>query len=52
MDHSPAATPNPVALDEATAKLTYDQVVLEPAGWFQFQPLFDWIVGDQPDLLD
>ena len=23
-----------------------------PAGWRQFQPLYDWIVAEQPDLLD
>jgi hypothetical protein len=21
-------------------------------GWRQFQPLYDWIVAEQPDLLD
>jgi ribulose-5-phosphate 4-epimerase/fuculose-1-phosphate aldolase len=46
------AAGNPVDLDEATAKLTYDQVGLESVGRFQFRPLFDWIVADQPDLLD
>ncbi|TNM49526.1 class II aldolase/adducin family protein [Nocardioides albidus] len=45
-----AGTPRP--LDHATAKLTYEQVGPEFAGWFQFQPLFDRIVAAQPDLLD
>ncbi|MGV9712848.1 class II aldolase/adducin family protein [Gordonia sp. NPDC003424] len=45
-----AGTPHPI--DAATAKLTYDQVGLEYAGWFQFQPLFQKIVAAQPDLLD
>lgn len=45
-----AGTPRP--LDAATAKLTYDQVGLEYAGWFQFQPLYQRIVAAQPDLLD
>jgi hypothetical protein len=34
------------------ARLTHDQVGSHMAGWFSFQPLFDKIVADQPDLLD
>jgi ribulose-5-phosphate 4-epimerase/fuculose-1-phosphate aldolase len=34
----------------ANAKLTYTQVGSELAGWFQFQPLFDRIVKEQPDF--
>jgi ribulose-5-phosphate 4-epimerase/fuculose-1-phosphate aldolase len=34
------------------AELTAKQVGTEPAGWFSFQPLYDWIVREQPDLLD
>ena len=22
------------------------------AGWYQFQPLYDWIVAEEPDLLE
>ena len=32
--------------------LTAGQVGGEAAGWFSFQPLYDKIVADQPDLLD
>ncbi|MGM5068644.1 class II aldolase/adducin family protein [Rhodococcus qingshengii] len=46
------AAGKPVSLAPSTAKLTYDQVGSEFAGWFQFQPLFDRIVVAQPDLLD
>jgi hypothetical protein len=46
------AAGEPKPLDAATAKLTYDQVGLEYAGWFQFQPLYQRIVASQPDLLD
>ena len=34
------------------ARLTAMQVGSGLAGWFSFQPLFDKIVHDQPDLLD
>jgi hypothetical protein len=34
------------------ARLTAGQVGSHMAGWFSFQPLFDRIVREQPDLLD
>lgn len=42
----------PRLIDAAHAALTYTQVGLPRAGWFQFQPLYDWIVSEQPDLLE
>jgi len=41
-----------VHIDPEQAKITYGQVGNELAGWFQFQPLYDKIVREQPDLLD
>ncbi|HVA59599.1 MAG TPA: class II aldolase/adducin family protein [Mycobacteriales bacterium] len=41
-----------VHIDPDQAKLTYTQVGTELAGWVQFQPLYDLIVREQPDLLD
>jgi ribulose-5-phosphate 4-epimerase/fuculose-1-phosphate aldolase len=40
-----------VHIDPEQARLTYQQVGSELAGWFQFQPLYDRIVAEQPDLL-
>jgi ribulose-5-phosphate 4-epimerase/fuculose-1-phosphate aldolase len=39
-------------IDDETATLTASQVGSSPAGWFSFQPLYDWITAQQPDLLD
>ena len=46
------AAGDPVLIDPDNAGLTHSQVGSAPAGWFSFQPLFDKIVADQPDLLD
>ena len=46
-----AARPT-VKIDHPHAKLTHSQVGSELAGWFSFQPMFDWIVDKEPDLLD
>jgi ribulose-5-phosphate 4-epimerase/fuculose-1-phosphate aldolase len=46
------AAGTPVLIDEENAALTASQVGSALAGWFQFQPLYDKIVVDQPDLLD
>ena len=46
------AAGTPVLIDEENAALTYSQVGSAVAGWFSFQPLYDKIVADQPDLLD
>jgi ribulose-5-phosphate 4-epimerase/fuculose-1-phosphate aldolase len=42
----------PVLIDPEMAKTTSGQVGSHLAGWFSFQPLFDRIVREQPDLLD
>ena len=41
-----------VPIEHETAALTYTQVGSELAGQFSFWPLYQWIVADQPDLLD
>jgi ribulose-5-phosphate 4-epimerase/fuculose-1-phosphate aldolase len=46
------AAGDPVAIDHDNAQLTYSQVGSALAGWFSFQPLYDKIVRDQPDLLE
>lgn len=46
------AAGSPVLIDPEQAAKTAGQVGGHGTGWFQFQPLYDWIVGEQPDLLD
>jgi ribulose-5-phosphate 4-epimerase/fuculose-1-phosphate aldolase len=41
-----------VKIDPEMARLTRAQVGSSFAGWFSFQPLYDKIVADQPDLLE
>src|SRR5215207_6109829 len=41
-----------VHIDPDQAKLTAGQVGSRLAGWFSFQPLYDWIVRDEPDVLE
>ncbi len=41
-----------VPIDPAEAEKTAEQVGNRGAGWYSFQPLYDWIVHEQPDLLD
>lgn len=45
-----AGTPEP--LTHAEAVEVRGQIGTPYAGWFQFQPLYDMIVAEQPDLLD
>ncbi|HMD46193.1 MAG TPA: class II aldolase/adducin family protein [Acidimicrobiales bacterium] len=47
-----SAAGTPVHIDPASAELTQSLVGSHAAGWFSFQPLFDRIVREQPDLLD
>jgi ribulose-5-phosphate 4-epimerase/fuculose-1-phosphate aldolase len=42
----------PVLIDEAAAELTASQVGSRIAGWFSFQPIWDRITREQPDLFD
>ena len=46
------AAGTPVRIDEEYAQQTSEQVGSSVAGWISFQPLYDKIVHDQPDLLD
>jgi ribulose-5-phosphate 4-epimerase/fuculose-1-phosphate aldolase len=46
------AAGQPVLIDEEMAAMTAKQVGNPLAGWLSFQPLYDWIVAIQPDLLD
>jgi ribulose-5-phosphate 4-epimerase/fuculose-1-phosphate aldolase len=46
------AAGDPISIDEEYATLTQTQVGSNLAGWFSFQPLYDKIVADQPDLLN
>ncbi len=42
----------PKLIDPEMARLTHGQVGSHLAGWFSFQPLFQRIVREEPDLLD
>ena len=46
------AAGTPVLIDPDVAETTAGQTGGHRAGWRQFQPLYDWIVAEQPDLLD
>jgi ribulose-5-phosphate 4-epimerase/fuculose-1-phosphate aldolase len=46
------AAGDPLLIDDATARATYAQVGTALAGWFSAQPLFDWIMAEQPDCLE
>ncbi|GAB4290361.1 MAG: class II aldolase/adducin family protein [Oscillatoriaceae cyanobacterium] len=46
------AAGQPVLISPEIARLTYSQVGTPYMGWFSFQPLYDKIVREEPDLLD
>lgn len=46
------AAGTPIMIDPEMAALTATQVGSHIAGWFSFQPLYERIVAEQPDLLD
>jgi ribulose-5-phosphate 4-epimerase/fuculose-1-phosphate aldolase len=46
------AAGTPIPIDDEHARLTHSQVGSSLAGWFSFQPLYDKIVAEQPDLLE
>ena len=46
------AAGTPVLIDDAAAELTASQVGSRLAGWFSFQPIWDRITREQPDLFD
>ena len=41
----------PVLITDDVARLTHHQIGSPIAGWFSGQPLFDWILEAEPDLL-
>jgi len=45
------AAGSPVCIDHPNAKLTHSQVGSDLAGWFSFQPMYEWIIRQEPDLL-
>jgi ribulose-5-phosphate 4-epimerase/fuculose-1-phosphate aldolase len=47
-----SAAGTPVQIDPDMARLTHGQVGSHLAGWFSFQPLFERIIREQPDLLE
>jgi ribulose-5-phosphate 4-epimerase/fuculose-1-phosphate aldolase len=47
-----ASRHEPVEISPEIAAMTHGQVGSEMAGWFNFQPLWDWISGEEPDLFD
>ncbi|TMD99505.1 MAG: class II aldolase/adducin family protein [Chloroflexi bacterium] len=46
------AAGTPVLIDDAAAELTASQVGSQVAGWFSFQPIWDRITREQPDLFE
>jgi ribulose-5-phosphate 4-epimerase/fuculose-1-phosphate aldolase len=46
------AAGSPVLIDPDVAQKTAGQTGGHSVGWRQFQPLYDWIVVQQPDLLE
>ena len=42
----------PISIDPEHARTTRSQVGSQKAGWFQFQPMWDMITREQPDLLE
>ncbi len=47
-----AAAGEPHLISHEKAKLTSQQVGSQVAGWFQFQPLWDRVTKEQPDLFE
>jgi ribulose-5-phosphate 4-epimerase/fuculose-1-phosphate aldolase len=46
------AVGKPILIESSFAKHTYSQIGQPLSGWFSFQPLWEKILRDQPDLLD
>lgn len=46
------AAGTPVLISRENAELTSTQVGTDLAGWFNFQPLYEWISRDQPELAE
>lgn len=46
------AAGSPISIDPEHARVTRGQVGSQKAGWFQFQPMWDLITKEQPDLFE
>jgi len=46
------AAGTPVKIEKASAGATRQQIGTHEAGWFQFQPLWELITSEEPDLLE
>ena len=46
------AAGKPISIDHEMASITQTQVGGHLAGWYSFQPIFDRIAAEQPDLFD
>ena len=46
------AAGHPICIEPEVAEITRDQIGSHLAGWFSFQPLYQRIVKEQPDLLE
>jgi len=46
------AAGKPILIEPECARLTHKQVGSHHIGWFSFQPMYDLIVSQEPDLLD
>ena len=46
------AAGTPKVIDDENARITFEQVGTPYAGWISFQPIYERIVREQPDLLD
>lgn len=46
------AVGKPKLINPDTAKLTHSQVGSHSLGWFSFQPLYEMMIKEEPDLLD
>jgi ribulose-5-phosphate 4-epimerase/fuculose-1-phosphate aldolase len=46
------AAGNPLSISTESARKTHGQIGSEEGGWFSFQPLYDRIVREQPELLE
>ena len=46
------AAGDPKPIPDETARHVHSQIGSSMAGWFSAQPLFDWIMAEQPDCLE
>jgi ribulose-5-phosphate 4-epimerase/fuculose-1-phosphate aldolase len=46
------AAGDPVEIPEQIAQGVHEQIGSPLAGWYSAQPLFDWILAEQPDCLE